>query len=249
MNDLSNLIITIDTREKSRERIQVISSFFEKHGAAVDYSKLDLCDYHIEGNFRNKDINLGIEAKSLVDFTSSHKDLSDKLKRSYDLYKDVGLFVESGSYSFTVEHDGLHCVISNPAVKDGKADILKLAVFENLLGSLAYEGIIVRQLINIEQWPYSIFNALIHITKESHSGLKIKSNDYRSQLINILTEPEGLGLEFANKMLSNYWNLTQLIQYRNIHNQIDLGISKNQAGIWEEFCDNEILKSSAQKIK
>ena len=57
---LSSLILIIDTREQDLKRINNIKNFFEKHGAIVERSKLDLCDYHIEGSFRDKDINLGI---------------------------------------------------------------------------------------------------------------------------------------------------------------------------------------------
>ncbi|MDT8337554.1 MAG: ERCC4 domain-containing protein, partial [Candidatus Izemoplasmatales bacterium] len=122
---LSSLMVTIDTREKDVKRINAISTFFEKHGAVVERNTLNLCDYHIEGSFRDKEINLGIEGKTLVDFSQSYQDLPHKLLKSYELYDHVGLIVETGAYGFTVGHDGLLCTIKNPSVPDGKADILQ----------------------------------------------------------------------------------------------------------------------------
>lgn len=203
---LSSLILIIDTREQDLKRINNIKNFFEKHGAIVEHSKLDLCDYHIEGVFRDKDINLGIEAKTLVDFSSSYKDLPHKLLKSFDLYDHVGLFVQTGSYSFNVGDDGLLCTIKNYAVQGGKSDILTLPSLENSLGSWANEGIIVRQLQHEAQWPYTMYNVLVNLTKEVHNGLQLKDIDDYSSTLNMLVKIPGIGIESAKKLIKQFGN-------------------------------------------
>lgn len=203
---LSSLILTYDSREKDLKRINAITTFFEKHGAIVEREKLDLCDYHIEGIFRDKDINLGIEAKTLVDFSSSYQDLPHKLLKSFDIYDHVGLFVQTGSYSFNVGDNGLLCTVKNPAVHDGKADILTLPSLENSLGSWANEGIIVRQLQHEAQWPYTMYNVLINLTKDVHNGLQLKTTDDYSSTLNMLVKIPGIGVESAKKLIKQFGN-------------------------------------------
>lgn len=209
---LSSLLLIIDTREKDQKRISAITTFFEKHGAIVEREKLDLCDYHIEGIFRDKDINIGIEGKKLgVDFDSSYKDLPHKLLKSYELYSDVALFVQTGSYSFNVADDGLMATIKNPAVKDSKADILTLPSFENSLGSWANEGIIVRQLQYEAQWPFTMYNVLINLTKEFHGGLQLKDIDDKAVTLNMLVKIPGIGIESANKLIKQFGSLYWMV--------------------------------------
>lgn len=204
---LSSLILTIDTREKDLKRISSITKFFEQHGAIVEKNKLELCDYHIQGDFREKEINLGIEAKSLVNFSSSYKDLPHKLLKAHDLYNHVGLFVETNGYSFNVGEDGLLCTIKNHSVQDGKADILTLPSLENSLGSWAQEGIIVRQLQHVAQWPYTMYNVLISLSKDFHSGLQLKSNDDYSVTLNMLIKIPGIGINSAKKLIKQFGNI------------------------------------------
>lgn len=204
---LSSLLVTVDTRERDLKRINAITTFFEKHGAIVEKSKLDLCDYQIEGEFRDKEINLGIEAKTLVDFSSSYQDLPHKLLKSYELFDRVGLIVETGTYGFSIGDDGLLCTIKNPAVQDGKADILTLPSFENALGSWANDGIIVRQVQHPAQWPYTMYNILIHLSKDVHNGLQLKEIDEYSIMLNMLIKIPGIGLETAKKLVKYFGNM------------------------------------------
>ncbi len=180
-NELSELILTIDTREQNQRRIDTLKMWFEFHNGIVEHNKLDLCDYKIEGTYRGIDINLGIEAKSIGDFSTSFQDLPDKLARAYELYTDVGLFIEAGNYTFTPELDNFHSnivTVVNP--KDNVSVSVPLAVLQNLCASLTRNGIHVRQIRSEYAFPYDLANLLIYISNPVHDGLHIKNKDYMS---------------------------------------------------------------------
>lgn len=214
MSDLSEVFCIIDTREQNKARITAVTEFIESHGGAVEHSKLDLCDYKIEGIFREKEICIGIEAKSLTDFSGSYQELPDKLARSFELYNDVALFVEIPQIR-TTSSDGFHATIVNQSVPDGSADVLQYAVLQNSLESWQREGVHVRQLQSETLWGYAIASVLINITKDTHRGLEItKVKDYKSQYLNILTKFDGIGQKTAlNKILPNFPNLYWLCTY------------------------------------
>lgn len=244
---LSSLLVIIDTRERDQKRISAITTFFEKHGAIVEKSKLDLCDYHIEGDFRGKEINLGIEAKTLVDFSSSYQDIPPKLMKSYDLYSDVALFVQTGQYGFNVGADGLLCTIKNPAVRDGHADILTLPSFENALGSWANDGIIVRQVQHPAQWPYTMYNILISLAKPIHSGLQLKELDPYSVTKNMLVCIPGIGIESADKLIDQFGNFHWIA----CHSWDDLKdtVGASKATILHDVFNNQDMVRDSQRIK
>lgn len=244
---LSSLLIMIDTREKDQKRINAITTFFEKHNAIVERAKLDLCDYQIEGDFRGKEINLGIEAKTLVDFSSSYQDLPHKLMKSYNLYDNVGLFVETGSYGFNVGNDGLLCTVKNPAVRDGHADILTLPSLENSLGSWANDGVIVRQLQHPAQWPYTMYNVLISLTKDVHNGLQLKDPDPYSITLNMLVKIPGIGIESAKKLINQFGNM----HWIGCHSWDDLKdtVGAGKATILYDIFNNQDMVRDSQRIK
>jgi len=244
---LSSLLVTIDTRERDQKRINAITTFFEKHNAIVDREKLDLCDYHIEGDFRDTEINLGIEAKTLVDFASSYQDLPHKLLKSYELYSDVGLFVETGSYGFNVGNDGLLCTIKNPAVRDGHADILKLPSLENSLGSWANDGVIVRQLQHPAQWPYTMYNVLISLARDVNSGLQLKEPDPYSVTLNMLVKIPGIGLESAKKLINQFGNF-HWIACHSVEDLTD-AIGKSKATVLYDYFNDQDMVKNSQRIK
>lgn len=213
MSDLSEVFCIIDTREQNKARINAVTEFIESHGGAVEHSKLDLCDYKIEGIFREKEICLGIEAKSLSDFSGSYQDLPDKLSRSFELYNDVALFVEIPQIRIS-SSDGFHATIINQSVPDGSADVLQYAVLQNSLASWQSEGVHVRQLQNEAFWGYAIASVLISITKDTHRGLEItKVKDFKSQYLNILSKFDGIGQKTALKVIKNFPNLYWLCTY------------------------------------
>lgn len=211
---LSECFCVVDSREKNTKRIESVKEFMESHGGAVEFGALPLCDYKIEGIFREKEICIGIEAKSLTDFSGSYQELPDKLARSFELYNDVALFIEIPQIR-TTSADGFHASIVNPSVPDGSADVLQYAVLQNSLESWQRDGVHVRQLQSESLWGYAIASVLINITKDTHRGLEItKVKDYKSQYLNILTKFDGIGQKTAlNKILPNFPNLYWLCTY------------------------------------
>lgn len=244
---LSSLMVVVDSREKDQKRISAITTFFEKHGAIVEREKLDLCDYHIEGEFRDKEINLGIEAKTLVDFSSSYQDLPHKLMKAHELFDDVGLFVQTGQYGFNIGDDGLLCTVKNPAVRDGHADILTLPSLENSLGSWANDGIIVRQLQHEAQWPYTMYNVLISLAKPIHSGLQLKEPDPYSVTLNMLIKIPGIGIESAKKLIDQFGNFHWIA----CHSWDDLKdtVGASKATILHDVFNNQEMVRDSQRIK
>ncbi|MFU8767881.1 MAG: hypothetical protein ACNA7I_09530 [Candidatus Methanoperedens sp.] len=208
-NELNELILTVDTREQNTRRIDTLRAWFEAHGGATERTKLDLCDYRIEGTFRGVEINLGIEAKSLGDFSTSFQDLPDKLARSYELYTDVGLFIEMGNYTFTPEEDDFHSnvvTVVNP--RDNISVSVPLAVLENLTESLQTDGIHVRQLRSEFHFPYAVADLLIYLVNPIHTGLEIKSKGY--EYINVLAKMPGVGYKTALKISDKFKSLHDL---------------------------------------
>lgn len=206
-SELSDIIITIDTREQNKKRIKAVEEWAQAHGAIIEHSKLDLCDYVLLGEFRGVPVNLGIEAKGLSDFASSFQDLPNKLARAYTLYDNVALFIEANNYSFQVDSDGFHATISNPNVRNGDADVLPLAVYENMLASFQMEGVHVRQLRSEAHFPYAIAGLLINITRPLHTGLTIKDKSFTSQYLNVLGKVPGIGYKKAQKLIECYSNM------------------------------------------
>lgn len=203
-SELENIILTIDTREQNQKRIKAVEEWGQAHGAIVEHSALSLCDYRLLGEFRSIPVNIGIEAKAMPDIATSYSELSDKLARSYQLYDDVALFVEAANYTFTPDADNFHAIIDNPMVRNGNANVLPLAVYENMLASFQREGIHVRQLRSETHFPYAISGLLISITKPIHTGLHIKSKDYTSQYLNVLAKVPHISMARATKLIKNY---------------------------------------------
>lgn len=203
----SEIVVTIDTREKKQSRIKAITNYFEERGGIVELQKLDLCDYEICGIFREKEINLGIECKSMVDFMNSYKDLPDKLARSFELYDHVALFVVEGTYQIKEDIDGYNCTLINPALEGDKGNTLKLAVYESALESWTREGIIIRRLRSELQWPYSMKNLMAYLVKDTYGGLYLADKSDESIMFNMLMCIPGVGIKQAKKLYHDFGNL------------------------------------------
>lgn len=203
-SELQNIIITIDSREKNEKRIKAVETWGTTHGAIVELSKLDLCDYRILGEFRGYQINIGIEAKSLSDFCScDYNDLKRKLFDSFEIFDEVALFIESGNYSFLNEGFGKSAII-NPAVRDGSANVCNLAQLEGCVHTLERNGIFVNQLRSETQFPYSIENLLtycIHDHDVIKHDPKMYLRSYKHTLRSFMTNVQ------VNKAVSSYPNL------------------------------------------
>ena len=251
--DLSNLILTIDTREKNTDRINSISDAFENFGACVEFSKLELCDYHIQGIFRDKEINLGIEAKSLPDYANSYKDLSWKLLEAYKYYEDVAIFVETGQYGLKIE--GLHAFIRNPKAPGDIGDILTVAELHNSLQSFRESGIIVHELSYAAQFPYTAYATMIYLSKEFHHGVETKIEDVNNYTrddiywgtISMLVKIPGIGIKTAQKLMEKLGNLYWCVSMSE-EDIADIIGRRNARNVYEFFRSTKYL-NEIRKIK
>ncbi len=201
---LSNIIITVDSREQNRKRIGSIEMWGAQHNAVVEHHKLERCDYSLEGNFNNHEINLGIEAKSLSQFCSEDKkDIKRKLAESYDYYTEVAFFIETGNYEYAnIDGKKIIQIRAGPEFING----CSLAEFEGTLETLQASGIHVRQLRSEFQFPDSIHNLLTYITNE-HEPVAIKGKSYPDVYKRVLMGIQGIGIQSAKKLIESYPNL------------------------------------------
>ena len=83
-SELENIILTIDTHEEANKsdktRIKAIEEWGNKYNAIIEHRELELCDYSLVGEFREKEINLGVEYKAWDNFLSDTiDDMEDKI--------------------------------------------------------------------------------------------------------------------------------------------------------------------------
>lgn len=220
-NELENLILTICPHEqancKEKTRVMAIEAWARKYGIAdIEHRELKLCDYSLVGEFRDRDINLGIEYKAWDNFLSDPTDdMEDKITRSQEIYYQVAFFVEAGNYSFKPNEDNGHATLQfseiakagfrKKGMKETEIPMTKtLAGFEGFLETMSLNGIHVRQLRSEAQFPYSVYNLLIYLTNEHK--LKVKEQSYENWLQNhYMTLPE-IGYVRAKKLILNYPN-------------------------------------------
>ncbi len=137
----SELCIIADSRERDAKRISAVKEYVEKLGGVFEVSGLPNNgggDYHIQGYYKESEIDLCIEYKTLVDFSSSYQQLPERFRNAYTMYNEVALVLEIPKYSFSIEADGFHGTIQNKAVRDGSADVLKYFTFQGMLQSIVY---------------------------------------------------------------------------------------------------------------
>lgn len=210
-NEFSELVCIADTRERMKSRINRMDSFITSKGGMFDRSKLDLCDYHIEGYFRGKPVNLGIEYKTFIDYNSSKEDLNSKLFRSGKLYDTIALFVEENGLSLSHGDHGTFVKILQ--VPDGKADITNYHSYKNHLDSLALDGIHVRTFQHEAFFIEDVYSLLLHLSKDCHTGLHIKGNDFDTQFCNALCKLDGMGPVGTFKITHVVPNISKLVEY------------------------------------
>ena len=184
-----------------------------KYCAIIEHRELELCDYSLVGEFREKEINLGIEYKAWDNFLSDPiDDMEDKLTRSNGLYSDVAFFVETGNYTFKPIADNCHCNLEytgaakTAMLRNGNKEPKShtLAGMEGLFETLQANGVHVRQLRGEAQFPYSLHNLLIYLT-HPHK-LKVKNLTYEAWLINLYTSIPEIGYVRAKNLIQNYPN-------------------------------------------
>jgi hypothetical protein len=210
-NEFSELVCIADTRERMKSRINRMEAFITSKGGLFDRSKLDLCDYHIEGYFREQPINIGIEYKTFVDYNSSKEDLNDKLFRSGKLYDTIALFIEENGLS--ISHTDTGTFVKIVQVPDERANITNYHAYKNHLDSLSFDGIHVRTFQHEAFFIEDVYSLLLHLSKDCHKGLHIKGNDYDTQFHNALCKLDGMGPVGTFKITNVVPNLSRLVEY------------------------------------
>lgn len=207
-NEFSDLIITIDSREKKPNRIESVRSFFEERGACVDFGAISInegqitsMDYALEGSYKDKTVSLGISAKTLIDFSSSLESLPNELARGYLRFDEIGFVLITGSYETTLSSDSLHAIIKNSKAivrnQDDRADILNTTSMYNALESWQMSGVHCRQIIYEEQFSQAVMSILNYITKDDHRGIEFDTKQYSESIIKSKQELKAK-LDFSN---------------------------------------------------
>lgn len=213
---LSEIILTIDTREQDKIRVKTISDFFELHGAIVQNEKLDHGDYLIEGIYKNTPIKLNIEMKTLTgDLFPSFEDLPTKLLNTFSTGAEVALFIEEGEYLISYDENNLDAWIQNPAMQaaTGKSGIGTLSMYHNFCSSMSQAGVYVRSFRSIPQFPFIVTGLMNSIIKPIHRGLELKNpeKDFDKYMLNLLVGLPGIGAVKAAHGLQYIPNLERFV--------------------------------------
>lgn len=212
---MCELIVTADSRERDAKRVQSLCGFVGFHGGAFEVLGLPNnggCDYRVEGVYKEQDINLGIEYKTLTDFSSSYQKLGQRFRNAYNYYDEVALVLEVPKYAFTLEPDGFHGTISNPRVRDGKADVLKYATFQGVLQSIARSGVYVVRIQNSDEFPYALGWLVNYISNPIHTMMDWGLNEYSDQYLSSLSKIPSVGIKKASKIASEYPRYHELVE-------------------------------------
>ena len=210
----SELSVTADTRERDPERIRGVKVFVESQGGGFEVEGLPNnggCDYRVTGTYKDSEINLGIEYKTLVDFTGSYKKLPDRFHNAYELYDSVALVLEVPKYSFNIDDDGFHGTIRNPRVHNGSADVLKYGTFQGVLQSIARSGVYVVRVQSSAEFPYALGWLINYISNPIHSMMGWSENTYQSQYLSSLSQIPGVGVKSATKIMGKYPRYRDLV--------------------------------------
>ena len=237
-NEFSELVCIADTRERMQSRINRIEEFITSKGGMFERAKLDLCDYHIEGYFREQPINIGIEYKTFIDYNSSKEDLNDKLFRSGKLYDTIALFIEENGLSLAHGDNGTFVKIMQ--VPDERANITNYHAYKNHLDSLSFDGVHVRTFQHEAFFIEDVYSLLLHLSKDCHKGLHIKGNDYDTQFCNALCKLDGMGPVGTFKITNVVPNLAKLVEYAHFDGLFEKIIGPIHGKKLRAFIQNDI---------
>lgn len=212
--DLSSVVITIDTREKDRQRINAVETAFRNNKASTVIKKCEYVDYVITGYYRGEEINIGIEYKTFDDFIMNRDKLPDRLYHALETYDTVALFVElDPGMSYNTDDDTMTLVsptdfvvrVKHPNI--GHIVTTTLAEYENMVASFTKWGVECRTIYFIpKQIPYSMFALIRHVTKGYHTGVKLKyrkdSDNSEAIFKNMIVQVPGVGVGSANKLIA-----------------------------------------------
>jgi hypothetical protein len=184
---------------KKRPRIWGLASYFMKGGAEVIIDKLDKCDYKIEGMYQDKEVNLGIEYKTLEDMAGSIEDLEWKLPESYKLYEDVALCIEG---RLNIIERGNFQYIRNWANEE--ASVLRYDLYTSRVQTWTNLSVQVRQFERDSMFPYVVEDLLNYIVKGTHTSFRYKETNNQDVIFKMLIQIPGVGLKTLNKFFTKY---------------------------------------------
>lgn len=209
-----NLKIVIDTREKSKERINHLKEWFFERGGTVQMGTVKYCDYHIMGGFRGKYIDLGLEFKALDDFCTSYHELHERFANTCIEYQNVALFIEgrislqlsdvTGKY-YVKNHIGL---VGKEGEEVNLAEICPLMVYHHNIHEFERLGIHVSQFDFIYMFGPYLDALLNYLTNYPFSGVRLKKEDPRKAWYSMYAQIDGFGPKSCDKIADaspGYW--------------------------------------------
>ena len=213
--DLSSVVVTIDTREKDKRRIEAVKTGFENNNAITKLHKCEYVDYVIAGLYRGNDIHIGVEYKTFDDFLLNKNKLPDRLFHALETYDTVAHFVEMSATDISYNTDNDTMTLVSPTdfivrqIYENVGHLVKttLAEFENSLASYAKWGIECRIIFySPNQIPFSMFSLIRHAVKEKHCGLRLSYGKDADPIVifkNMVTQIPSVGVGSANKLIDH----------------------------------------------
>lgn len=202
--NLSELTLTIDTREKDQSRINTISKYFKSRNAHVILSKLDTLDYRIQGFYNDKEVDLGIEFKTGSDFAGNFTELNDRFARASLEYEDIGFILQHDHSSIT-DKETLNTEVTAYCYHVTNETILSCnySALQNTLRTYEREGILTGEINGLFEFPRMCITFLNYITADNHKGICFENGDKR----NVLMKVPGIGVNGADKLLLKFGSI------------------------------------------
>jgi ERCC4-type nuclease len=206
--DISELTLTIDTREKDAKRISTISKYFESRSAHVITEKLDTLDYRITGFYRNKEVDLGIEFKTGSDFAGNFTQLNDRFARACLEYKNVGLILHH-DHSTIIDKETLNSEVTaySYIVTNKTIVSCNYSTLQNIMRTYEREGILTGEINGLFEFPRMCIAFLNYITADSHEGIAFENGDTR----NVLMKIPGIGVNGADKLIDRFGSVYNIM--------------------------------------
>jgi len=202
---LSGISLTIDTREQDEDRISIITDFFSSRGASVQLLKCEYVDYHLEGYYADKEINIGIEYKTGVDFSGSFTLLNNRLALACGVYDNVGLILQHNHNSILdANYDTYEKFRYRYNVKKDLTLYTDYSSLQNTLRSFANDGVVVGQIKDIWEFPRQVVSMLNYVTNEDHKGLHLDGGNDKQVFRNMLLKIPGIGPRISGKLVEEY---------------------------------------------
>jgi hypothetical protein len=234
-NEFTGLCLFIDSREQTnakdgKTRVKRVMDWFISHGGSIDMIEiraLPLCDIAICGGFdtetktflpglfRDKEVCVAIEYKTMQDYSGSYSDLDWKLVDSYLHYKQVALFVEHGDMELSYSNG--QSFVRNKSVPNGTADILP---YEHYLNECDRYSRIAE--VHVRTFPYENFidanldSLMTMISGEPKVPMYCRGKDLDQEkvaFINSLLYIPKIGVSTAMKFTNYYPNWETLAEH------------------------------------